>query len=140
MKEKLLPWIFEIKNLTEKPLLWYFDSKTGRNVQFLTKIQNHINKKSGKEILLLSKFLVTWQKSWIVVGFTIQNFFDSSVFTRFLSDFSGMLLLRNAYYLAQYQSTLISDNAISNTNDKNSSVRFRQVTTHFVNFRKVSKC
>ena len=25
-----VPWIFEIKNLKEKTLLWYFDSKIGR--------------------------------------------------------------------------------------------------------------
>ena len=41
---------------------------------FLAKIQNLTNKKSGMEILLLSKFLVMWSKTWMVVVFPIQVF------------------------------------------------------------------
>ena len=41
---------------------------------FLAKIQNRTNEKSGMEILLLSKFLVMWSKTWMVVVFPIQVF------------------------------------------------------------------
>ena len=74
------------------------------NGTFLTKIQNRINKNSGKEILLLSKFLVMWPKTWMVVGFTIQIFFDSCVFTRFLEFHQWILnFCQECYYRKIYE-------------------------------------
>ena len=72
------------KNLDGKnhyhPSFWSHDQKLGWEKPFLAKIQNRTNKKSGMEILLLSKFLVIWSKTWMVVVFPIQIFWTIVVF------------------------------------------------------------
>jgi hypothetical protein len=52
---------------------------------FLTKIQNLISKKSGKEILLLSKFLVTLDGS----RFYYPNFFLTVLFSQDFWNFTN---------------------------------------------------
>ena len=66
-------------------LVWkksfYFLSLVLHQIAFLAKIQNRSNKKSWMEILLLSKFLVIWSKTWMVVVFPIQIFWTVVIFT-----------------------------------------------------------
>ena len=45
-------------SLKDTSEFWFIHQNVCLQFTFLTKIQNHTNKKSGKEILLLSKFLV----------------------------------------------------------------------------------